>query len=103
MWSAGSFRDPPGRGGGVAATMEARLVKKLRLIRAARGAVIALVLALIAAAPAAAAAPTKTVLHPTFDHYQADESGCGFAVDRVFNSGARITILDFTNGRETSR
>src|SRR5436190_12634131 len=36
MWIAGPCRDPPGRGGGVAATVEAREMKKLRLTRSAR-------------------------------------------------------------------
>jgi hypothetical protein len=52
--------EPSLRGGGVAATVEARQVKKLRLTRTARGAVIALMLALVVAAPAAAAQPIKT-------------------------------------------
>jgi hypothetical protein len=71
-----------------------------RLSRTARGAVIALVLALVAAAPTAAAAPIKTVIHPTFDEFGADESGCGFAVSRTFEPGARKTYFDYADGSE---
>jgi hypothetical protein len=70
------------------------------LARTASGAVVALVLALAAAAPAAADQPTTTVIHRTTDHFSAEESGCGFAVTRVFDEKARITTKDFTSGVE---
>jgi hypothetical protein len=78
----------------------AKLPNLSRLPRAARGAVVALVLALVVAAPAAAAAPTITVLHPTEDYYSAQDSGCGFPVSRVFNPGATTTIFDYPDGSE---
>ena len=68
--------------------------------RMASGAAVALALALAAAAPAAAAQPTTTVIHRTTDHFGADESGCGFAVTRVFDDNARITTRDFSSGVE---
>lgn len=71
-----------------------------RPTRAARGAVIALMLSLVVAAPAAAVQPTKTVLHRTHDSFDAQDSGCGFPASRMFNSGARKTIKDFVDGQE---
>jgi len=71
-----------------------------KLARTAPGAAIALVLALAAAGPAAAAQPTTTVVHRTSDHFGADESGCGFAVTRVFDDKARLTTKDFASGVE---
>jgi hypothetical protein len=67
---------------------------------AARGALIAFAVALVAAAPAAAVQPTTTVIRPTTDHFGADESGCGFAVTRVFDDKSRLTIKDFSSGVE---
>jgi hypothetical protein len=102
MWSAGSCRDPPGRGGGVAATVEAAEMTKVRLTRTARGAVIALVLALLSAAPAAAAQPTRTVtdLGPVA-HYPAG-TGCDFDVTVYRSPGSWIAVTDFSDGRETT-
>lgn len=69
-----------------------------RLIRLARGAVIAAVLALIVAAPAAAAQPTRTVHTPgPVSHYPAG-SGCEFDVT-AYHTG-RTTVTDFSDGRE---
>lgn len=68
--------------------------------RAARGAVIAMVLMFAVAAPAAATAPIKTVVHPTFDQFGADDSGCGFAVSRQFDPNARKTYFDYADGSE---
>lgn len=71
-----------------------------RLTRTAPGAVATLVLALAVAAPAAATQPTTTVVHRTTDNFSAEESGCGFAVTRVFDDKSRITIKDFSSGVE---
>jgi hypothetical protein len=79
-------------------TREARTMS--RLTRAARGAALAAALALVVAAPAAAVQPTTTVIHRTTDHFGADESGCGFAVTRVFDDKSRLTIKDFSSGVE---
>jgi hypothetical protein len=78
----------------------APLLTFAQLPRAARGAAMALVFAIVVAAPVAAAAPTKTVLHPISDYYGPADSGCGFAVTRVFNSGARTTYFDYADGSE---
>jgi hypothetical protein len=71
-----------------------------RRTRTARGAALAAVLALVVAAPVAAEQPTTTVIHRTTDHFGADESGCGFAVTRVFDDKSRLTIKDFSSGVE---
>lgn len=63
---------------------------------------LTLVLAFTVAAPAAAAQPTRTVIHPISDYYGPADSGCGFAVSRVFNSGARTTFFDYADGSELS-
>ena len=70
-----------------------------RLIRSARGAVIAVVLAVLWAAPAAAAQPTRTVFHPTGGLHPAGQ-GCAFDISYVDAPGARITITDFSDGTE---
>jgi hypothetical protein len=74
-----------------------------RLSRAARGAVIALVLAMVCAAPAPAAAaqPTRTVFHPTGGSHLAGQ-GCAFDISYVDAPGARITVTDFSDGREAA-
>jgi hypothetical protein len=81
--------------------MEAPEMTKLRLIRTARGAGIALVLAVLWAAPAAAAEPMRTVLHPTGGLHPAGQ-GCAFDISYVDAPGARITVTDFSDGREIS-
>ena len=68
--------------------------------RTASGAVVALVVALAMAAPAAAAKPVKTVVHPTSDSFNAQDSGCGFPVSRDFKSGSRTTYFDYADGSE---
>ena len=81
--------------------MEARNVRKLRLTRTARGAVIAVALALVVAAPAAADQPTRTVTHPQDGGIiSAQESGCGFAVAVGADPNARVTVTDFSDGTE---
>jgi hypothetical protein len=90
------------RGGGVAATVDARQMTKLRLTRTARGAVIALVLALVWAAPAAAAAPTRTVTHFPADrvgHFPAG-TGCTFDVTVYSAPKGSVTVTDFSDGTE---
>ena len=72
-----------------------------KLTRTAPGAAIALVLALAAAVPAAAVQPTKTMIYipqgtRTFD----PGAWCAFAVTRDRPSGFRLTITDFSDGRE---
>jgi hypothetical protein len=62
--------------------------------------IAAMVLILVAAAPVAATQPTTTVVHLTTDHFSAEESGCGFAVTRVFDDKSRITTKDFSDGVE---
>ena len=74
---------------------------KLRLTRTARGAVIALALAMLSAAPAAATQPTRTVFHPTGGSHPAGQ-GCAFDISYVDAPGARITVTDFSDGREIS-
>ena len=70
----------------------------VRLIRSARGALIALVLALLVAAPAAAAQPTRTVHSPSpVGHFPAG-TGCEFDVT-AYRSG-RTANTYFSDGRE---
>ncbi len=76
-------------------------MKKVRLTRSARGAIIAVALALVWAAPAAAAQPTRTVFYPTGGSHPAGQ-GCTFAISYVDAPGARITVTDFSDGREVS-
>jgi hypothetical protein len=97
MWSAGPFRDPPGTGGDVAATVEVRQMKKLRLTRAAHGAVIAMVLAAVWAAPAAAAQPTRTV-YALDPFVYPSGTACAFDVEGEPTGGfiARTTFSDGT-------
>jgi hypothetical protein len=73
-------------------------VKKLRLARTARGAVIALALALVVAAPAAAAQPTRTVypLHYPFFTIAAG-NGCDFAVEGHPSWGFQVGT-EFSDG-----
>ena len=77
-------------------------MRRLRLTRMARGAVIALALALLCAAPAVAAQPTsRTVTRPTgTGSYSASGSGCGFAVSYVIQPGYRETWTEFSDGTE---
>jgi hypothetical protein len=79
--------------------MEGRSVKKL--IRSARGAVIAVVLALVVAAPAAAAQPTRTVTHFSAGatHFPAG-TGCEFDVTAYRTDNSFSIITDFSDGRE---
>ena len=72
-----------------------------RLARPARGAAIALALAALWASPAAAAQPTRTVLHPTGGSHPAGQ-GCAFDISYVDAPGARITVTDFSDGREAT-
>jgi ABC-type transport system substrate-binding protein len=77
-------------------------MKKLRLTRSARSAVIALLLTLLVAAPAAAAQPTRTVIvagPPT--HYPAGEGCADFAVSVYRPLGGWTAITDFRDGRES--
>jgi hypothetical protein len=88
------------RGGGVAATVEAPEMTKLRLTRTARGAVIALVLALVAAAPVAAAQPTRTVIDLGPLTRQAPAGTfCDFDVT-LSRPASWLRIMDFSDGRE---
>jgi hypothetical protein len=78
---------------------EASDVTTFRLIRSARGAVIALALAAICAAPAAAAQPTRTV-YPALnlvEQFPAG-SGCTFDVTVERTPGARATVTNFSDG-----
>jgi hypothetical protein len=73
-----------------------------RPTRAARGAVIALVLALVWAAPVAAAAPTRTVRHLPADrvgHFPAG-TGCMFDVTVYSDPKGSVTVTDFSDGTE---
>ena len=79
----------------------AMLMTLSRLPRAARGAIIALALALAWAAPAAAAQPTRTVFHPTGGSHPAGQ-GCAFDISYVDAPGSRITVTDFSDGREAA-
>jgi hypothetical protein len=74
-------------------------VRKLRLTRTARGAVIAVALAVVVAAPAAAAQPTRTVNQITnlVSHKPAD-TACTFDVTVYMTPGARVTETDFSDG-----
>jgi hypothetical protein len=74
-----------------------------KLVRAASGAVIALGLAVLIAAPAAATQPIRTVIRfdPGTRSFAAGEF-CGFAVTSDRPMGARLTILDYVDGREAS-
>src|SRR5258706_2029456 len=101
MWSPGSSHDPPGRGGGIAASgWRLPEMTKLRLTRTTRGAVVALALALLGAAPAAAAQPTRTVIVAgPVAHYPAG-TGCEFDVTVYRSPGSRTTITDFSDGNE---
>jgi hypothetical protein len=79
--------------------MEARQVRKLRLTRTARGAVIAVALALMVAAPAAAATPpTRTVSYPTGWFAPAGQA-CTFDIRGVPTSGFEARTV-FSDGRE---
>jgi hypothetical protein len=77
-----------------------RLLTLTRLPRAARGAVIAVVLALLVAAPAAAAQPTRTVidLGPVTRLLPAG-TFCDFDVT-VQRPAAWLSVMDFSDGRE---
>jgi hypothetical protein len=89
-------------GGDVAATVEAPEMTKLRLTRAARRAVIALVLALVWAAPAMAAAPTRTLTHFPADrvgHFPAG-TGCTFDVTVYSGPKGHGSVTDFSDGTE---
>jgi hypothetical protein len=71
-----------------------------KIVRTARGAVVALALALLVAAPAAAAQPTRTVIVAgPVTHYAAG-TGCDFDVTVYRSPGSRTTIMDFSDGRE---
>ena len=74
---------------------------KLRLIRSARGAAIAMTFALVLAAPAAAAQPTRTVIiaQPS-THYPAGTGCADFDVTVYRPRGGWTAITDFTDGRE---
>jgi len=72
-------------------------VKKLRMTRAARGAVIALALALVVAAPAAAAQPTRTV-HGSHGFTIPADMACPFAVEAQPSSGFSA-YTEFSDGR----
>lgn len=78
-----------------------RFLTVIRLARMARGAGFAVMLALVVAAPAAAAEPTRTVNHITdlVQHFAAGD-GCPFDVTVQKTPGARVTITDFSDGRE---
>jgi hypothetical protein len=80
--------------------MEARNVRKLRLTRTARGAVIAVALALVVAAPAAAAQPTRTVTHFGPVGYFPAGTGCDFDVTVYRSPGSWFAVTDFSDGRE---
>lgn len=69
------------------------------LSRSARSAGIALALALLSVAPAAAAQPTRTVFYPTGGSHPAGQ-GCAFDITFVDAPGSRITVTDFSDGRE---
>ena len=73
----------------------------VRLSRRAPSFGLAVVLALIVAAPAAAAQPTRTVNHITdlVQHFPAGD-GCPFDVTVHKTPGARVTVTDFSDGRE---
>jgi hypothetical protein len=77
--------------------MEARNVRKLRLTRTARGAVIAVALALVVAAPAAAAQPTRSVYGQSPFTISADRA-CPFAVEGQPSSGFSA-YTEFSDGR----
>jgi len=71
-----------------------------RLTRAARGAVVALLLALVVAAPAAAAQPTRTVTQASagFTNYPAG-TGCVFDVTAYRTDHAFAILTAFADGR----
>jgi len=79
--------------------VEARQMTKLRLTRAARGAVIAVVLALLVAAPAAAAQPTRTVFHQLSPWVLPAGTACAFDVEAVQVSGF-AAVTSFSDGAE---
>jgi hypothetical protein len=87
------------RDGGVAATMEARQMTKLRLTRPARGAVIALALALVVAAPAAAATPPTRVVYGLDPFVLPAGTACAFDVEGQPSWGF-IAVTTFSDGRE---
>lgn len=74
---------------------------KGRLTQSAGGAVIATVLAVLWAAPAAAAQPTRTVFYPTSGLHSAGQ-GCAFDISYVDAPGSRISVTDFSDGREAA-
>lgn len=73
-------------------------MKKLRMTRAARGAVIALALALVVAAPAAAAQPTRTVYHGLHGFTIPADMACPFDVEGQPSSGFSA-YTEFSDGR----
>ena len=72
-----------------------------KLTRPVRGAVIAIAIALLVAAPASAAQPIRTVFYPTGGSHPAGQ-GCAFDISYVDAPGARITVTDFSDGREAA-
>jgi hypothetical protein len=60
-----------------------------------------MMLALLWATPTAAAQPTRTILHPTGGLHPAGQ-GCAFDVSYVEAPGARISITDYSDGREAA-
>ena len=71
------------------------------LLRAARGALIAMALTFVVAAPAGAARPTRTISYPTGGSHPAGQ-GCPFNISYVDAPGSRITVTDFSDGREAA-
>jgi hypothetical protein len=73
--------------------------KMSRLPRAARGAVIALVLAAVWAAPAVAARPTRTIYQLALVSHFPAGTGCTFDVTAYLQPGAQVTVTEFSDGR----
>ena len=72
-----------------------------KLVRTAPGAVIALALALEAAAPAAATQPLRTVMYDPPATVSLDAGKfCAFTVSTDRPAGRRLTVTDFSDGRE---
>jgi hypothetical protein len=72
-----------------------------KIVRTARGAVVALALVLVVAAPAAAAQPLRTVIDgdPATRELPAG-TFCDINVTTVRPRGFRLTVTDFSDGRE---